>query len=209
MITIPTGDLTGVLADVLPFVSPDEDLPMLNAVRVEWDGKQLHALATDRYRVAWSTWDPDDDPIDGEVQDDLFTTWGGADAAWTITVPADDVGALVKNYRLPKKEQRTPLTVGYETGRLQVARARETGHSALTAVVDGLDGPNMVYPDLRKFLSDHDVLELIDHAMFSARYMADFAKVRNRGPMELKFTSVLTHVSIGPRFVGAIMPIRG
>jgi hypothetical protein len=46
---------------------------------------------------------------------------------------------------------------------------------------------------------------------FGARNLAGFAKVRQRGPVEMTFTgdgrTVL--VKIGARFVGAIMPTRG
>lgn len=78
MICVPTGDLTGILADVTHFASPDLEVPQLNCVRVEWDGEMLHALATDTIRIAWSSWHRDDEP-DGETQDDLFTEFGGAD----------------------------------------------------------------------------------------------------------------------------------
>jgi hypothetical protein len=78
VITISTASCWACFSDVVPFADQDDDLPLLNAVRVEWDGRRLHAQATDRYRVAWSQWDPDDDP-DEDVQEDMFTQWGGPD----------------------------------------------------------------------------------------------------------------------------------
>lgn len=209
MITIPTGDLTGVLADCLPFVHPDDDLPMLNCVRVEWDGEMLHALATDRIRLAWSQWQAGDLAPGTEAQDDLFTEWGGADEPWQTTIALPDAAELVKVFKLGPKEWGCPLTVDYDQARdrLTVERSRETGHSAITVVAEGSGAE---FPNLRALLAKADVLEPVTGLTYTAKYIADFAKVRPRGPLELKFTGTtgLTHVSIGERFVGAIVPVR-
>ncbi|MEU7170352.1 hypothetical protein ABZ949_02525 [Micromonospora tulbaghiae] len=206
MITVPTGELTGTIADVLPFVFPDPDLPNLNCVRLEWDGHMLHALSTDRYRIAWSAWHPDDDP-DIETQDDLFTNWGGADDPWTATITLDDAKELVKVFKLPTKEQRVPLTVDFTNGQVTVRRDRDTGYTALR-----LDIPDQLaeFPDVRKLLTDSDRVEPIAGLAFNAKYLADFGKVRPRAPMQLSFTGAtkLTHVAIGKRFTGAIMPVN-
>ncbi|WBB94237.1 hypothetical protein [Verrucosispora sp. WMMC514] len=205
MITIPTGELTGILADCIPFVFPDSDLPAINCVRVEWDGDMLHALATDRYRIAWSTWHPDDDP-DIESQDDLFTTWGSADDPWTATITLDDAKELVKVFKLPAKEQRVPLTVEFAGGQVTVRRDRDTGYTALR-----LDIPDQLaeFPDVRKLLADGDRVEPVPGLAFNAKYLADFGKVRQRAAMQLSFTGskTLAHVAIGKRFTGAIMPV--
>lgn len=208
MITIPTGDLTGVLSDVIPFASKAEELAELNAVRIEWDGHRLHALATDRYRIGWSQWDPDDEP-DGDAQDDLFTQWGGADDPWALSISLADAKDLVTVFKLPPKEWACPLTLDYRqaAGSLRVARARETGYSALTATMSGLT--NAEFPDLRTLLANADRLEPVAARAYSAKLLADFAKVRPRGnAMEMKFAPGLTHVVIGERFAGAIMHIR-
>ena len=198
-LTVPTWDLVGVIADCLPFASKDEEMPMLHGVRVEWDGERLHALATDRYRIAWSQWHPDDDPPT-DTQDDLWTERGGADDPWSVFLHLDDATELVKVYKLPLKQSSTPLTVDMDTdrGRLTIKRDRDTGHSAITAVFDG------------QLLADNSALGEVDQAAFTAKYLADFAKVRCSGPMMMRFTGPdrLVHVSIGERFVGAIMPVR-
>lgn len=59
-VTITTGDLCGLLLDVAPFAFPDDDLPDVNVIRLEWDGAMLHASATDTLRAARSSWHPDD-----------------------------------------------------------------------------------------------------------------------------------------------------
>jgi hypothetical protein len=206
VITIRTTDFVGILADVIPLASTDTEMPSINAVRVEWDGQQLHALATDRIRMGISSWDPDDAP-EVDAQDDMFTDFGGADDPWAVNVALDDARHLVKTYKLPVKQGNTPITVEIVVGDMKVIRSRETGHSAITVKVDGQSEP---FPDLRELLSMKDALVPVMGLAFGARLLADFGKVRPRGPLELEFTGAasLAHVRIGERFVGAIMPTR-
>jgi hypothetical protein len=207
VITIPTGDLTGIIADVIPFAFSEKDFPALCAVRLEWDGTRLHAFATDRIRLGWSQWEPGDVSDGEEVQDDLFTDWGTGDEPWATTLDLDDAKELVSVFKLPPKELRTPLTVDYdpERDRTKVVRARDTGHSAITVIAEG---NGEVFPDLRVLLTKSDKLTKVTGQAYSAKFLADFAKVRPRGPMDLKFTAGLTRVSIGERFVGAIVPVQ-
>lgn len=213
-ITIPTGDLCGILADCVPFAYPLDELPVINAVRLEWDGNQLHAMATDRYRVAWSTWDPADEPdAEGDQQDDLFTRWGSDDSAWTLLIPLPDVKDLISNFKLKPKESGCPLTVDRHVDvagpQLVVDRSRLTGHSALRMVIVG-DKADAEYPDLRKLLADNSSAKPVRAISYTPRLLADFGKVRPRGPMRMTFTGDrgLTHVEIGDRFVGAIQPVK-
>lgn len=207
-ITIPTGDLCGIVGDVLPFAFPKPDLPGINCVRLEWDGQMMHALSTDRYRIAISSWHPDDQP-DQDVQEDLFSTPGGADEPWATILPLADAKDLVDNYKLPPKESFTALTVDHDrsSDRLKVARSRDTGYSALTQVIDG---QLVDFPDVRKFLADTAPTGKVEQVVFTAKLLADFAKVRQRDAMALDFTGPdsLVHVSIGKRFAGAIMPVK-
>jgi hypothetical protein len=181
MITIPTGDLTGVLADVIPFAFPKDDFPMLNVVRIEWDGKALHALTTDRYRVGWSTWEPGDVGKYEEVQDDLFTQWGSGDDPWKCTLALADAAEIAKVFKLGAKELQVPLAVDYEADRrrLTVKRTKETGHSAITISAEDTFDTN--FPDVRKVLADCDKLAARRDVSYTAAFLADFAKVRARG----------------------------
>lgn len=207
MITIPTGDLTGILADVVPLACPDPELPQIHSVHIEWDGKMLHAIATDRIRVGISSWHPDDEP-ETDAQDDLFTTYGGADEPWSATIPLGDAKDLVKVFKLPLKEQRVPLNIELVDGRVKVVRHRDTGYSAITTVIDGVTEAE--YPNVRALMSGSDAIDAVKEVAFTAKWLADFAKVRPRGPLELMFTGAekLCHVAIGSRFVGAIAPVR-
>lgn len=206
MITNPTGDLVGILGDVIPFAFPKDDLPILNCVRLDWDGQQIHALTTDRYRIGWSTWEPGDVGKYEEVQDDLFTEWGSADDPWHCTLVLADAAEIAKVFKLGHKESQVPLTVDYEADRrrLTVKRTKETGHSAITI---SAEDAFLEFPDVRGMLARTDRLSARRDVEYHAAYIADFAKVRPRGPMHMKHTKTLTHVSIGERFVGAIMPL--
>jgi DNA polymerase III sliding clamp (beta) subunit (PCNA family) len=209
VITIPTGDFVGLLADVIPFASTDDEIPSVNCVRLEWVGTRLDALATDRYRIAVSEWEPGDTGKDEAIQDDLFSDWGSGDDPWRTTIALDDAKELVKVFKLGEKEYSVPLSVDYEFGRARftVKRAKETGHSAITIV---LETTEVEFPDVRALLSKNDALKPVTSLGYTAKLLADFGKVRPRGPLELSFTGAegLTHVSIGERFHGAIMPVR-
>lgn len=205
-IMIPTGDLTGILADCLPFASTDRDDEVRHAIRIEWDGTMLHAFSTDGVRAAWSAWTADDEHQTSH-QEDLFTKWGGGDLPWSLTLAPADAKDLVTIFKLSGKEYYTPLVIEETNGTLKVVRRRDSGHPALTAA---MPDQFVSFPDIRKLLADNSVGDRVPSIAFSARQLADFAKVRPRGPLELTFTGqhkpVL--VAIGSRFQGAIMPHR-
>lgn len=205
-VTITTADLIGLLGDTIPFAGTDDELPAINSINLFWDGDKLHAQATDRYRIAWSSWHPDDEP-EREYQGDIFNQPGSGDDPWQILIPLDDVQHLVKTYKLPAKEAFAPLAVDVHDGQLTVKRHRDTGHPAITTVIDGrMD----VYLNLAEALAKADVLEKVEGIAFTAKLLADFAKVRPRGPMLLQFTGEAgpVLVTIGERFVGSVMPVR-
>jgi hypothetical protein len=204
-LTIPTSDLVGVLSDVVPFASAADDLPTVNCVRLEWDGGQLHALATDMYRMGISSWEPVDIAVGEEIQDDMFTEWGSGDAPWRMTIALDEAVELVKVFKLPVKEGQTPLTVEYAPFQATFARYRDTGHSAITVVAPDT---GVTFPDLRALLGAKDTLEPTTGVHFNAKWLADFAKVRPRTPMHMRFSEGFTRIDIGERFVGGIIPAK-
>lgn len=211
MITIPTGELTGILADVATFASPDDEILKLHSVHVEWDGEALHTMATDRYVLGWSRWFPSDIGPGEETQDDLFTQWGGTDDPWVVDLALPDAKELVKVFKLPSKEGRVPLTLTFDQEgdkrRLVVSRGRETGYSGITIVAEDTDAG---FVDVREMLAKAAQARSVEDVVYAAEKLAGFAKVRPYGPMRLRFTGAekLTHVSIGERFTGAIIPLR-
>lgn len=207
MITVSTGDLTGILADVIAFALDDEELADLNSVRLEWDGQMLHAYAHDLGRTAWSQWHPDD-PLPAGAQDTLFARWGGDDGPWSVGLRLADARELVRLFKLPAKERSCPVTVDLlDDTRLRVARSAESSRSALIAVVEHDSTPRF---DVAAYLSQWDRVAPVRSIAFNAAMLADFAVPRARGPLRLTFTGEEspTLVEIGERFLGAIMPTR-
>ncbi len=211
-VTISTADLMGLLGDTIPFAGTDDDLPAINSIHLFWDGDKLHTQSTDRYRIAWASWHPDDEP-EREYQGDIFNQPGSGDDPWSIVVPLDDAAHLVKTYKLPVKEAYAPLTLDVHDGRLTVKRARDTGHPAITTVIDGRTAPlgeAEKFPNVAEILGSFDVIEKVEGLAFTAKLLADLAKVRARGPLRMQFTGEHSPVlvTIGERFVGSIMPVR-
>jgi hypothetical protein len=205
-ITIPTTEFVGLIGDVLAFAFPKPDLPHVNCVRFDWDGEMLHAAATDTLRAARSSWHPDD--TDGSSdQDSLFTTLGGADDPWTVIAGYAEARELVNVYKLPSKEGRTPLTLDYNRGSLRVIRSRDTGHQAITTVVES---KAVDFPDVRKALDVEPVVEGVEAIHFAGQHLADLGSVRQRGTLRLAFAGArrATRVTIGERFVATLNPDR-
>lgn len=172
------------------------------------NGETLHTRATDRYRVAWSQWTPGDIDDDQAVQDQLGVDWGSGDEPWSATIALDEAVELVKVFKLPAKEMQTPVTVDYDAERrtVKVRRDRDTGHSAITIVAVNTF---VEAPDIPMMLAKSDRIKAARNATFNAKWLADFAKVRARGPMRLTFTpSLFVHITIGKRFIGAIVQVR-
>jgi hypothetical protein len=208
VITIPTGQLVGLMQDVVPFGVEAKDLPELAVVHLRWDGRMLHAWTTDRYRLAWAQWHPDDPPWATDVQDDLLTEWGSDDEPWDANVWLEDVKHLVKTFKLGRKQYWTALTLDVDEQLVTVARDRITGLAATTVLME--------QPELSAVFDAPGKLAALDRAVpvktmaFNARFLADFELVRARGPLHLTFrgANAAALVHIGERFVGAIAAVR-
>jgi len=212
MLSIPTGELVGTIADVLPFASQDKELPAINAVRVEWDGDRLHAFATDRFVAAWSRWHPGDDPTADHkegAQDGLFDDWGSADKPWSFVIPQPDAAEIVKIFKLPTKVDRHPLEVDVDYPKVTIRRRPGSDFSAITFQFEAPLGS--AFPEVRNLLGRTGVSELLGECVsWDPKKLATFAKVRYHGVPRFYLDGPhrLTLVEIGERFTGAIMPIR-
>lgn len=209
MLTIPTAELTGLISDVAPFSFPKDDLPDVNVIRLVWDGEMLHAEATDTMRAARSSWHPHDEPASANPSgtEPLFDAYGGADDPWDAIGALADMKELVKIYKLPDKEGHVPLQLDWDGRRLRVVRNRDTGHSAITTLVES----RLVdFPDLAKVLDVEFGEQHVSHVHYAGRHLADFGTVRQRGTLRLAFggPTAATRVTIGDRFVGTIRPER-
>lgn len=203
-ITIPTGDLTGVLADVIPFALSDPDMPHVSVIRIEWDGDMLHAEATDALHAARSSWHPDDVGGAGGPAS-LTNPFGGADNRWALLVAVDEVKEVVNDYKLPKKEAGVPLTLDYESGALTVRRSRDTGHAAKRII---LEGRMVDFPPVAVMLDELAEPSPVEEVAYSGAAVARLGQVRQRALTRMRFGARRTHVTIGDRFVAAIAPDR-
>lgn len=222
MITIPAGELCGLLLDVIPFGVDHPDSQHC-AVRLEWDGELLHAMTMDSVRVGWSQWCPEDlPPVD--VQDPIGTVWGGSRVPWAITIALHDAAEIAKIFRLPAKEAYgSPLSVDVDQAPtdgpdgapatktlLRVRRDADTGRSALTGVWEGVEIP-LTLAAARELFARWDKVAKIPSIAFNPSLLADFAQVRTRGgAMRMTFTGRErpTLIEIGRRFQGLIQPIK-
>lgn len=204
MITIPSGELTGLLRDVIPFACPHDDIPDLNVVRLHWDGDMLHASTTDTLRTARSTWHPDDDD-EGDTKPSLVSVYGGADDPWSLYMRLDDAKALVSHFKLPTKEAMVPITLDHHRGKLTVARSAAAG---LEEVEVAVVGRMVEFPDLDTMFATPPNTQPVTELGFIGRHLADLGAVRQRGTLTLAFCGPqrATRIRIGRRFVATIRP---
>jgi hypothetical protein len=197
MITLPTGDLVGCLADVIPFAELDDELPETCCVHLRWDG-QFHAEATDTEKFGWSSWNPRDHEGD---------SWGGADEPWSASISLADAKALTKMFKLPKARMWQPVTVEHIGRSVRIKRDKVDELPSLVMVA----ADNFLeFPDLQQRLADHSTVEAVPGVAFNAANLAAFGKVRPYGPMAITFTGEksLALVNIGARFTGGIWPAK-
>lgn len=209
-ITIPTTEFVGLLNDVIPFALDEPDFPALCCVRVAWDGKELAAQAHDGLHMAWSRWNPDDDPDDGEVQESILEQWGGHDEPWSVVITLAHAKELAKAFKLGTKYLWTPLTVGVRhDGALRITRNRVPGLMGFEATVEKTSAGHE-FPDFEEVLAKSHMPQALDRVAFNAEQLSHFSTVRPRGPMELVFNGprAAVLVRIGERFTGAISPTR-
>jgi len=206
-LTIPTGDLVGILSDVLPFADPDKESPR-HAVRLWWDAAQLHAEAYSGPHWGRSTWDPDDQHFE-EHQDSLITKWGSGDAPWSIVMELPDAKEIVKIYKLSGKGvYYTPLHLDNLGGPLRIVRSADSGHSAINLVVSEVFD---TWPRIDQVMQlGQQQWQAVDDLRVNAGLLASFGSVRQRDVMRVRFTGPDSpiHVTIGGRFIGAVMPYR-
>jgi hypothetical protein len=211
MITVPTGELVGLLSDATPFADAEKNATTHACVLVEWDGEMLHTQATDRIYWGHASWHPNDDPDTEVAEEQLLAQWGGADNPWRCVIELADARDVVKNFKLGAKEWGVVLNLDLLDDRLRISRARDDAHSALRQDLLCRPWPvnGELFPDVDVWLAGRGKYgRATDAVSFSARRLAAFAKVRQRGPITFGFwgPAGATDIAIGERFVGAIRP---
>lgn len=214
MITLRTGDLLGLCGDVKEFACPDENIPRLHCVQLEWDGTELHATATDEELAGISSWSPDDAPEgDDSKQDGLWPNLGGADDPWTIVLDLPTIEEVLRAFKLPAKQSHIPVNLDYirngTDGRLRITRHVDMGAKVGLAVT--ANGIVVDFPDVRGVLDHAPRPRAVTELEFNGERLGRFGAVRQRGgALKLTFAGDdgLTLVRIGDRFRGAIQPVR-
>jgi hypothetical protein len=185
------------VSDALLFAAPTTaKLPFLEAVRLEFGGGQLLAVATDRFVLGVSRVDY-------------------AGEAFMVMVAGADAKALVKMAKTVKRDESSrEVTIEVVGAGEQVTFRFSTGE-AMT--VRGLD---VQFPKWRQLLpSDTSRMGGIVGMGYTPAYLGRFTRVRAdeqaSGAQMVVFPSVTssgkpgpTAISIGENFFGLLMPVR-
>jgi hypothetical protein len=205
MLTLPTRELVGLLADVHPFADPDDEMPTWHRVVIRWDGERLHALAGSTFRVAWMSWGPDDG--DAPIPGLEYPTDG---MPWELAILPKDAKEIATKFKVGTKDGDAPLRVTGSADKLTVERDADVVGVALRSVAMARPWDDEA-PDLaalvEKIRVDSQHRQPRTEIAYSGFALADFASpkvVRQRGPLELRFGSNSTYIKIGEHFQGAI-----
>lgn len=137
MIIIPTTELIGCIADMLPHIQDPKG--GLAGIVVEWTGESLTFSVHDVYSGAVVEWVPgegaegDLDP-EQEGQEDI--AWGGGDDPWRVFIWLNDAKEIIKLFKLPAKLWAFPvkLKVNLSQTKLTVERDDMTRGERLLVV---------------------------------------------------------------------------
>jgi DNA polymerase III sliding clamp (beta) subunit (PCNA family) len=179
------GDLIELLQAVSPFAATDLTIPMLVAIHLEGDGKEIVSSTTDRYVLGTYTV-----PYEG--------------APFVFNLAMSDVKTILPVLKGLWKRygDRMPVTLTLKDDVLSFV----TYDGEIRARSNGDD-----FPKVRSLLVDDANATPVEGLALNPTYMARFAKVANRTePMRLTFTgrNKSVGVKIGERFVGLIMTMR-
>jgi hypothetical protein len=206
-LTMPTRELVGLLADVVPFASTDADDSTWHRVVLRWDGSRLFAFAGDGERMAQMSWGPDDGDVPAIPGLDFGSP--STDTDWELAILPENAVEIAKKFKVGVKEGETPLRVTGSVDSFTVERDAETGDTALRAVALARpwddNGPRI----------DETIAELAGEGdrpraevAFAGQRLVDFVnpkKVRQRGVVVLTFTKTSAYVQIGRHFRGAVL----
>lgn len=210
---MPTREFVGLLADVHPFASPDDEDTYWYRVVLEWDGERLHASAGDSVRCAHVSWGPDDEDGDQEALFDADRELDGS--PWQISLLPGDVKELATKFKLGVKEGSAPLTVDGNPHRLRVQRNGDN-RIALTSVAEARpwdDAHPNIQDTIRTVRNDSGGPGNSRASVaYTGAFLSDFANpkvVRQRGLVSLYFGPKSTYLTVGTHFEGAVIQDSG
>ena len=203
---MPTRELVGLIADVLPFASGDDEDTTWHRVVLRWDGTRIHAMAGDGVRLAWMSWGPDDGDAPAIPGLDPYESVG--DEPWELAILPENAKEIASKFKVGKKEGELPVRVTGSLDSLKVERDAEAAGVALRSVA--LSRP---WDDNAPRI-DTTISEIAAKATgsrpvvaYSGFHLVDFVnpdRVRQRGVVELAFGPTSTYVRIGRWFRGAV-----
>lgn len=205
---MPTREFVGLLTDVLPFASPDDEDTAWHRIVLTWDGARLHASAGNGLRMAWMSWGVDDGD---QPTIPAFAYTPEGDSQWELAILPSDAKELATKFKVSPKEGETPLLVDGSADGITVRRHSDTGMVALTGAALSRpwddNAPNI--PDqIGKVADRASNGQPVKVAAFSGMLLADFANpkvVRQRGDVILSFGPASAYVQIGRHFRGALI----
>lgn len=191
MITVKADDVARILSNALAHAGKDDNLPVLNAVRLECEAGTLTAVATDRYSLGMDT----AQLVEGS---DTFT----------FLVGRDDVNRIVKACKEHGKSWRN--VVGGPTVTLTATA------DALTLEVPGTSitarGEIGEFPRYRSLIPDTSDETGTPHIALTASNLLKITKLTTGSkntPLRFYFTSPTKPVVVRvDTFVGLLMPCR-
>lgn len=226
MVTLSTLELRGMLKDVIPFASTDEDYPALNCVRLEWTGQELLAQATNGFAVAQLAWNPDEEDFDDD-QESLISLYGFDPGAppFKVRIALQEAKNIVTTFALKgNKKQFAPIGITVEEENIaentyRVIFHRESGGDSWKPLEFKASGRGSPRPhsddapevDLRVLMAQADGIEAyMPGVWWTPKLLAAFGKCREHGPLEMEFTGEDKTVRwrMGHRFHGLIQPVR-
>lgn len=187
---IERADLVRVLTEASLFATKTDDLPILNAVRLEATGTHLLAVATDRFMLGVSSAEYEGAPF-------------------VITLPMAEVKLILGACKLKagrwKPKDVVDLRVTPKGTLLHV-----TLDETVITVPTFQSASDFTYPEWRKLLgaSTTEVGEVIGTVGINPQYLAKFGKIGRQAKFYLRAPNKPVMVRIGDDFVGLIMPIR-
>lgn len=214
MITIPTTELIGGFADVLPIIrDPKNDLA---GVKLEWTGEDLRFSTYDIYAGAEVEWTPGEgaegkDVVETEGSDDGYEPeWGGDDLPWRTWIRYEQAKEIVKVFKLPAKLWRFPVAVKCSpTGDRLIIEREDGPRVGRTLMVQAEPAQLAKVPNVRTYVEDHDQTRTDTSALLiDADRLGSFGTVRPHGLMRMVFgqENDPINVTVGSRFSGFVYP---
>ena len=151
--TVDGATLRDLLAGGLVAAGKDNSLPVLTAVRLEWDATELRVVSTDRYRL-----------VVGVVSESGF--WSDITGDGVAMIPRKDAAELVK--MLPKKTNTERVSVTVLGDSVMI------GNGTWSRTLRMLDGD---FPRYRSLIPGEDKHTAVSGIRFNPVFMADAAKI--------------------------------